>query len=197
MHAVSLAPPAAAPGHGRQGALVSTAQGGVASSVLDVVVYVASLRTVRSRPGLGGSWRRPHPVAVVLWLLVAVPSLLQLASPRVFDALSRQPVLIEHGEWWRLVTSALVQDGGLVGTAYNLVTLALAASAATAARHPAWVVPVFVVGALVFHLSATYLWREAGGGSSGATFFLMTSTLGVLLLRPRPRGLAAGGSVAG
>lgn len=115
----------------------------------------------------GRAARRPHPVAVVLWLAVAVPSLLQLVRPQIYAALARDLVQIGHGEWWRLLTPVLVQDGGLAGTAYNLVTLALTAPAATALWRPLRAVAVFVAGALVFNLPATYVWHDAGGGNSG------------------------------
>jgi len=111
---------------------MDTAQGGLLSVLVYVVVYIASLRTVGRHLAAGSPRRRLHPVAVLLWLLVAVPSLLQLVRPGIYDLLSRQPMLIERGEWWRLLTSVLVQDGGALGTVYNLVTLALTASAAVA-----------------------------------------------------------------
>ncbi|GAB2579696.1 rhomboid family intramembrane serine protease [Microlunatus antarcticus] len=166
---------------------MSTAQGGLASVLIYVVVYVATLRTVYGHLRSGRAARRPHPVAVVLWLVVAVPSLLQLVRPQIYAALARDPVLTGHGEWWRLLTSVLVQDGGLVGTAYNLVTLALTAPAATALWRPLRAVAVFVAGALVFNLPATFAWHDGGGGNSGATFFLATSMLGVLVVGSHAR----------
>jgi len=166
---------------------MNTAQGGVLASLVYVVVYVASLRAVYRQLGTSPLRQRPHLVAVLLWLVVAVPSLLQLAWPRIYGVLSRQPTLVEHGEWWRLLTSVLVQDGGVVGTVYNLVTLALTVSAATALWRPVRAAAVFIAGALVYNLPATYLWRQAGGGNSGATFFLVTSMLGVLLVQDRTR----------
>jgi len=57
-------------------------------------------------------------------------------------------------------------------------------------------VTVFVVGALVFNVPATYLWRDAGGGNSGATFFLVTAMLGVLLVHDRTRPAEAAALVA-
>ena len=63
------------------------------------------------------------------------------------------------------------------------MTLALTASAAAALARPAPVVAVFISGALIYNLPATYLWHEAGGGNSGATFFLVTAMLGFLVVR--------------
>jgi len=170
---------------------MSTGHGGFLSYLLYALVYIACLHVVYRRLGAGPLERRPHPAAVALCLVVAVPSLLQVPWPGIYDALSRQPSLIEHGQAWRLLTSVLVQDGGALGTAYNLVTLALTAAAATALWRPATAVAVFVAGALLFNLPATFLWRDAGGGNSGATFVLVTSTLAALVVRERVRSARA------
>lgn len=76
-----------------------------------------------------GRVRRPRvslPV-VLLWLVVAVPSVLQLVFPGLEDALRRDPAAILEGQVWRLLTSAVVQDGGVAGTVFNLIALALVA----------------------------------------------------------------------
>ncbi|GAA1627395.1 rhomboid family intramembrane serine protease [Catellatospora bangladeshensis] len=64
---------------------------------------------------------RPIPRATaIVFLLTAVPSLLQFAYPALETTLRRDPVLIADGQLWRLVTSSLVQDSGVSGTVSNL-----------------------------------------------------------------------------
>ena len=62
--------------------------------------------------------RRPPVAAVALWLIVAIPSLLQLPFPGLLHALERDPDQIrQHGQWWRLFTAAVVQESGRRGDA--------------------------------------------------------------------------------
>ncbi|GAA2374811.1 hypothetical protein Cme02nite_04090 [Catellatospora methionotrophica] len=64
---------------------------------------------------------RPFPrVTAIVFLLTAVPSLLQFAYPALETNLRRDPALIADGQVWRLVTSSLVQDSGVAGTVGNL-----------------------------------------------------------------------------
>src|SRR4051794_18404748 len=73
----------------------------------------------------GVRWRYPA-ATIALFILVALPSLLQIPFPRVLTALERNADLIlHHGEWWRVVTSPVVQDGGVAGTIFNLAYLLL------------------------------------------------------------------------
>ncbi|BFU45628.1 hypothetical protein [Krasilnikovia sp. MM14-A1004] len=94
-------------------ALVNTAQSGTWSALLYLVVYVACLPLVCRR--VGGPiplLRKTPPAYWIPWLLVAVPSLIELAWHGVYDVLSRQPDLIVDGQVWRLLTSVVV--GALV-----------------------------------------------------------------------------------
>lgn len=124
--------------------------------------------------------------AVALWLVVAVPSILQVPFPAVRHALERDPDKIEHhGQLWRLLTSVVVQDGGVAGTVSNLVILAIVGTAAAyvlGARTMTW---VFLIGILWFNLVSLAL-GQGGAGNSGATFALGTTITGFALVRGRP-----------
>ncbi|MDN5858268.1 MAG: hypothetical protein L0H84_06560, partial [Pseudonocardia sp.] len=108
---------------------MDTSGDGVVNGLLYAVLLVAALALAPRLPRLPRRRDRPVPAAAVtLWLLVAVPSILGLVFPRVYTALYRDPALIlEQGQWWRVVTSVGVQDGGLRGAVFNLVALAVAA----------------------------------------------------------------------
>ena len=46
----------------------------------------------------------------VVVLLTATLTALQLTSPAIYAALSRQPAAIAAGQWWRLLTPILVEE---------------------------------------------------------------------------------------
>jgi membrane associated rhomboid family serine protease len=63
-------------------------------------------------------------VTVALTLVTGAVSVAGLLSSDVLGALGRTPAVV-HGQPWRLLTALLVQDGGVAGTASNLVFLAM------------------------------------------------------------------------
>ncbi len=152
---------------------MNTSQGNVVSYLLYAAVYIVALRRLAPL----GALRSRSVAALLMWLVVAVPSIVGLAVAPMYSALSRQPDAIRHGQLWRLVTSIVVQDGGVVGTVYNLVTLALVAAVAMKVWRWWAAVVVFLVGGIGFDLAATFLWHDPGAGNSAATFFLLTATL--------------------
>ncbi|TFI43683.1 rhomboid family intramembrane serine protease [Rhodococcus sp. 1R11] len=176
---------------------MTTSGGGGLNALAYAVVIFAVFRGVDTVIDAGALMRRPHRSALVLWSMVAVPSIAQFAVPAIYDALSRQPDAIRDGhEWWRLITSAYVQDGGVFGTVTNLVMFYIVAALAV----PLWgglrTGGLFVFATAAFDLPAVYLYPSAGGGNSGATFFLATSVLSMLLVRGLTRGVVVASGVA-
>ncbi|MGI8902312.1 MAG: rhomboid family intramembrane serine protease [Solirubrobacteraceae bacterium] len=133
------------------------------------------------------SWPdRPAPVpvpAIGLFALVAIPTAAQAIWPSVFGALRRDPHLITtHHEYWRLLTSMLVQDGGVAGAIFNLVTLAIVATLAAWFWGGPRTIGFFVVLGFVFDLMGV-AYDQAGAGSSGATYGLVATIAGFALVR--------------
>jgi hypothetical protein len=64
---------------------------------------------------------RPPVLTTALTVLTAAVSVWGLVSPAVLDALERTPAAW-HGEVWRWLSSLVVQDGGMLGTASNLIS---------------------------------------------------------------------------
>lgn len=157
-------------------------------TILNAVLYMAMLLLcIMIAKGLVGRetlvLSKP---AVGLWLLVAIPSLLQFAFLQIYSALRREPDLIRHhGQWWRVLTSVVVQDGGVFGTTFNLVVLAVIATVAVQAWGGPRTVVIFIVAQLLFGTMATFLSSDIGAGNSGATFGLATSVAGLVLIRHR------------
>ncbi|MGU3437498.1 rhomboid family intramembrane serine protease [Actinomycetes bacterium M1A6_2h] len=176
---------------------MTTSGGGSANALAYVIVVVALFRGVAAVTDAGALVRRPHRSALVLWAMVAVPSIAQIVLPAIYDVLSRQPDLVRDGhQWWRLVTSAYVQDGGLFGTVTNLVVLYIVAALAL----PLWggvsAGLLFVFATIAFDLPAVYVFPSAGGGNSGATFFLATSVLALLVVCRRTPVVMVASAVA-
>lgn len=157
---------------------------GIAFYAVVVLAMLTALRAVAA--GREPSPARPSAAAVRLWLVVAVPSLVQLAVPELLPALERDAGLIRAGQVWRLVTSAVVQDGGLVGTVSNLVILAITVVAAErywGGRRTWATFWVAVVGADLLVLGV----EPVGGGNSMATLALACAVASNALASPSRR----------
>jgi rhomboid protease GluP len=135
----------------------------------------------------------------VALLVVGIPSLVQLtAAPALLDHLERDRAAVADGQVWRLLTSLVVQDGGVAGTVGNLVALAVVGTFAEQVwEWRSWA--VIAVGSGV----AAELWglavQPVGGGNSVAVLGL-SGSLAVVALREGDRvarALAAAALAAG
>jgi membrane associated rhomboid family serine protease len=107
---------------------------------------------------------KPYVTAAV-FVVTAVPSLLQFAVPGLEPALMRDPSAISGGEWWRLATALVVQDGGVFGTLSNLALLAvLGYLAERALGRGRWLL-LYATGAVAGE-AAGYLLNDPGAGNS-------------------------------
>jgi membrane associated rhomboid family serine protease len=153
-------------------------------SSLFVVMLVLSFQAAEKLPERREvSVRRLPRVAIGLFTLVAVPSLLQFAYPGIYRALNRNSDLIQHhGQWWRPFTSFMVQDGGVPGTAFNLFVLAIVAVAAERVWGSATTLALFFGILAVFSIDTFLIAQPDGGGNSGVTFRLATTMAGLALV---------------
>ncbi|MEU4948793.1 hypothetical protein [Streptomyces lavendulae] len=163
------------------------------TAALMVMMFNAGLDLV-GRDTLRG---RPVPrAAVVLTALALAGVLTQLCWSGAMDALDDDPA---RSGWWRVVTAVFLQNGGLLGGAWNIATLAAVAALADRYWGTARTLALFLAGILLpEHLDALL---GAGGhhgadprnfaGSSGATYFL-GATLAAALLHRALRAPRAG-----
>ncbi|GAA2644420.1 hypothetical protein [Streptomyces lunalinharesii] len=137
--------------------------------------------------------RRPVPWAAIALTAVAVGAVvLQLAWPGAMDALDADP---RKSGWWRVVTSVFLQNGGVFGGAWNLVTLAVIAALAQWFWRGPLMLVLFAAGVLLpqqidalFGETARSTDPRNFAGSSGATYFLAaTLAAGLLLTAPRAK----------
>lgn len=138
----------------------------IAAAVMSVGPILEGRLSLRAVPA--ASW--------ITWLVVAGPSLLQIPYPQLYGPLHRDAsAVLEHGQWWRVATAIVVQDGGIAGTISNLILLAIALLASV----PLWgrmpTVATFILVGVGLNIAAVLLGAEDGGGNSGATLPLLAS----------------------
>jgi len=109
---------------------------------------------------------RPVPYATLVTLVVtAVPSLVALLSGDPHRGLWRDRGAIADGEWWRLGTSLLFQDGGTVGTLSNLVFLAVIGVLVERALGRWRWIALYLAGAVAGQLAGLAVERVGAGNS--------------------------------
>lgn len=156
---------------------------GLVNLVAEAVAFVLLAKTGAVLVGYT-TWReRRLPAgAVALLALVSVPSIAQLIWPSILHALDRQPAaIVHHGQLWRVVTAAFVQDGAISGIVFNLVSLGVIAALAEWHWGARRMGAIFVVAAVLLNVQAV-AFGLGGAGSSGATYALGASLAGALIL---------------
>lgn len=135
----------------------------------------------------GGSGRAsagpavPVLTAAVLGVTAAV-SIAGLLTDSVLLTLRRDAIALSDGQLWRLLTSLLVQDGGIAGTVFNLLGLALVGVAAERRLgRRAWLV-AYLVGGLSGEVAGWAGWQPDGAGNSVGVCGL-AGALAVVVLR--------------
>ena len=130
--------------------------------------------------------RRFPVVAVTATVVIGVPSLLQYVWPGIATALERNPDLtLHHGQWWRVLTALLAQDGGLAGAIFNLLVVAGVVLLGEWIWGRATTVVLFLLPSIVLNLLAIVYWNASGGGSSFASDGLLMSMCGLALVTLR------------
>lgn len=105
-------------------------------------------------------------LTIALTALTGFVSVAGLISPAVLGALERTPAAL-HGEAWRWVTSLLVQDGGIFGTASNLIFLGLLGVAAEQVVGRTTMILCYLVAGLTGQVAGVF-WQPIGAGNSVA-----------------------------
>lgn len=136
-------------------------------------------------------WRRPdgRPPRVTAWgaglvALVAAGWVAQLLRPALLDQGMRESAAVRSGQWWRLVTAIVLQDGGWTGAAVNLVALAVTVGLAGEVL-TAWTgLLVVLLGGIGANLLTVLTFGQPGAGSSMATMVLLVVAVLVGLRNP-------------
>ena len=107
-------------------------------------------------------------------MAIALSTTLQFFFPAILSALQRDYVRFVGGEWWRVITPLFVQDGGIAGSIFNLVTLLLVGAVAEYLWGSRRMIGIFFVGGLVSEVVA-FAWQPIGAGNSVGNFSLAGS----------------------
>jgi len=127
-----------------------------------------------------GAHRMPLLTLAVALLTIA-GFVLQLAYAGALEALQRNSSAIAEGQWWRLFTTLLVQDGGWAGFISNIAGLVLVgALAEQLISRRAWIGLYFVPALAVEFIALC--WQPLGGGNSVA-WLALAGAMWVLALR--------------
>ncbi|GAA1310543.1 hypothetical protein Psi02_39500 [Planotetraspora silvatica] len=105
------------------------------------------------------------PAALILFVVTAVPGILQFMFPSLLATFSRDPSKIASGEWWRLGTSLVFQDGGVIGTLFNLAGLAVLGVLAERALGPARMLALYLAGAVAGQAAGLWFGTTGAGNS--------------------------------
>jgi membrane associated rhomboid family serine protease len=160
--------------------------------VIDLATaYLVGSKYLRST--LPRSSRHFTTVAVVLFLVFT--AMLQWIFPSVLSAGRRDAGRIAAGEWWRLGTALLFQDGGVAGTIFNLVSLLLVGGVAERIWGGRRWLLIFVAGGLLSEMVAT-AWHPVGAGNSVANFSLAGAVSLLCLVRRPTSGIAVAAAVS-
>jgi membrane associated rhomboid family serine protease len=140
----------------------------------------------RSRQPLGtlAAPASQFPLAtLLLFVMVAVPTALQFFFPVILSALERDYARFFSGEWWRVITPLFVQDGGVAGSIFNLISLLLVGGVAERLWGSRRMIAIFFVGGLISEVVA-FAWQPIGAGNSVGNFSLAAS-VAVICLAPQ------------
>lgn len=143
----------------------------------------------RSRQPLGtlAASASHFPLAtLLLFVMVAVPTTLQFLFPVILSTLERDYARFLSGEWWRVITPLFVQDGGVPGSIFNLISLLLVGGVAERLWGSRRMIAIFFVGGLISEVVA-FAWQPIGAGNSVGNFSLAASVAVTCLARQAGR----------
>ncbi|WP_405774363.1 hypothetical protein [Streptomyces sp. NBC_00859] len=161
----------------------------VTTAGLMVLMFKAALAVV----GEGTVGRRRIPWgAAGLTAVALVAVVTQLCWSGAMAAFDSDPA---KSGWWRVVTSVFMQNGGLLGAAWNIATLAVVAALAEWFWGAPLMLGLFAAGILLpEHIDFLFGASDRAStdprnfaGSSGATYFLAATLAAALLLRVSDR----------
>jgi membrane associated rhomboid family serine protease len=149
-----------------------------------------STRTAGRHPfgALAAGARRPILTAAVFAVTLAC-GIAQLVHPPLYDVVVRDAARIDAGEWYRLVTGMLFQDGWAFGLTSNLLWLAVFGTLAERVFGRArWLVLYFGCG--LFGQVMSYVWlNPVGAGNSMCVVGLIGGLAAVVMVASRRYGV--------
>jgi len=131
------------------------------SLALSVIIVTTIVGTMLSLRRTGRGFRTPKASFAVAAATLVV-SVLGNLNPDVLELLGRNRSLLLAGEWWRLVTPLLVQDGGWPGTIFNISSLIVVGLCAESLHRRSTYLIVYVLAGLISEVFAYTLLPDQG-----------------------------------
>lgn len=164
----------------------------VLTSVALIALAAAGVRYLLSR---GKPLAFPWTTVTIAAVTTAV-SVAGNLNAGLLDALDRNGDLLLDGQWWRIASPLLVQDGGWLGTIVNLVALLIAGTLAEA-LYSGWVlIVVYLLSGLVSEVAA-YTLLPGQGYAGNSVAIAGVTALGLITLAVRANGIVRTISIAG
>lgn len=167
--------------------------------LISIALTVAAAGGVPYLRGTGRRLALPG-MTLVLAAVTAVVSILGNLNPDILAALGRDRDALLGGQWWRLITPLLVQDGGWAGTVFNLVALLIVGTLAETLYGRGVLLGVYVAAGIVSEIAGyTILQNQGFAGNSVADLGLTALCLVTYVVgtQPLPRVLGVVGLLAG
>ncbi|MFF1818928.1 rhomboid family intramembrane serine protease [Kribbella sp. NPDC058245] len=126
-------------------------------------------------------------LTLVVFVVTLACGVAQLVHRSLYDAVVRDAVRIDDGQWYRLLTAMFFQDGWAVGLISNLIGLAVLGTIAERVfGRGRWLVLYFVCG--WFGQLMSYLWLSPVGAGNSMCIAGLLGGLAAVALRP-PAGV--------
>jgi membrane associated rhomboid family serine protease len=164
--------------------LVEKTQMNVFRLVLYVVVLygacVAGLFRIRAQNSSKHYTKQTHIARQLPWatllltVAIGIPTTLQFFFPSILVLFRRDATAFWAGDWWRVLTPLFVQDGGLSGSIFNLLSLLIVGSISERLWGSVGWLVIFFLGGIAGEFIAL-AWQPIGAGNSLANFSLAAS----------------------
>ncbi|HEY2828177.1 MAG TPA: rhomboid family intramembrane serine protease [Pirellulales bacterium] len=157
-----------------------------------IVLYgacTAGLFRIRAQSGLTRhstkltQLMRQLPWATLLLIVaIGIPTTLQFFFPSILMLFRRDASAFLAGDWWRVLTPLFVQDGGVSGSIFNLLSLLFVGSVAEHLwGRVRWLI-IFFLGGISSEI-ISLAWQPVGAGNSLANFSLAASVAAICFTR--------------
>jgi membrane associated rhomboid family serine protease len=140
-------------------------------------------------------FRLPVVTIVIAAITLAVSAWGNL-DPEVLDALRRDRDALADGEWWRLGTPLVVQDGGWAGTIFNIVTLLILGAFVECLFGRRTLLGIYLSAGLVSEGFAYTLLQHQGYAGNSVAVMGLAGLLAVAYLRTHAAQVRVAGAIA-
>lgn len=164
------------------------------AAILSMLITAASAGGVLGLRLRGWRIRLPLVTLFIAAITFTVSAIGNIV-PEALDTFARDRDLLLDGEWWRLVTPLVVQDGGWAGTTFNIVTLLVLGTIVESLFGRRVLVVVYVSAGLVSEILAYTLLQHHGIAGNSVAVLGLAGLLVVSLVLSRAMPLRAIGAI--